>query len=222
MKIFKYGILILLAGTLFLASCMKDNFDLELLSDEMETEPALALPLIYGGFDMDNLAEVIADEDYSLEDEDGDRYYLVYPDTIYWLDETVEFGSELNQDVVTYFQIDVNSLNELAIRMALQIYMEDENHVVLDSVFDGRGVMLDPAIVDADGKLIEATEDDISSTFDTDKISLISDVAYMRVRAGMHSAKGDDDDFVKIYAEYALDYKISFVVNAILNTGDLN
>ena len=132
-------ILGLLAVTLFMASCMKDNFDLDLLSDEIETEPVLALPLIYGGFDMDDLAEVIDDEDYSLEDEDGDRYYLVYPDTIYWLDDVVEFETELDQDVVTYLQIDVASLNELAIRMALQIYMEDENHVVLDSVFDDGG-----------------------------------------------------------------------------------
>lgn len=170
---------------------------------------------------MDDLAEVIADEDYSLEDEDGDRYYLVYPDTIYWLDETVEFETELDQEVVTYLQIDLNSLNELAIRMALQIYMEDENHVVLDSVFDDGGVILEPATVDSDGKLVEATEDDNSSTFDDDKIALVDDVAFMRVRAGMHAAKGDDE-FVKIYADYALDYKISFLANAKLNTGDLN
>lgn len=221
MKKFKFGILSLMAGIIFLASCTKDNFDLNMLSDEMETEPVLALPLIYGGFDMDDLAEVIADEDYSLEDEDGDRYYLVYPDTIYWLDETVEFETELDQEVVTYLQIDLNSLNELAIRMALQIYMEDENHVVLDSVFDDGGVILEPATVDSDGKLVEATEDDNSSTFDDDKIALVDDVAFMRVRAGMHAAKGDDE-FVKIYADYALDYKISFLANAKLNTGDLN
>lgn len=216
-----YKILIMMALALLAASCMKDNFNLDLLSDEIETEPVLTLPLIYGGFDMDDLAEVIDDEDYSLEDEDGERYYLVYPDTIYWLDETVEFETELNQDVITYLQIAVGSNNELAIRMALQIFMEDENHVVLDSVFDGRGIILEPAQVDMDGKLLEAIEDENSSTFDTDKIEVLDDVAFMRVRAGMHASKGDED-FVKIYAEYALDYKISFVANARLNSGDLN
>lgn len=214
-------ILSLLAVTLFMASCMKDNFNLDLLSEEIETEPVLALPLIYGGFDMDDLAEVIDDEDYSLEDEDGDRYYLVYPDTIYWLDDVVEFETELDQDVLTYLRIDVASLNELAIRMALQIYMEDENHVVLDSVFDDGGVLLEPAQIDSDGKLIEATEDENRSTFDADKIALVDDVAFMRVRAGMHASKGEED-YVKIYAEYALDYKISFLANARINSGDLN
>jgi hypothetical protein len=163
----------------------------------------------------------LSDEDYSLEDEDGERYYLVYPDTIYWLDETVDFSGELDEDVVTFFQLTVNSVNELAIRMALQVFMEDENHVVIDSLFDGQGVLLESAQIDSDGKLIQATEDENSATFEEDKISIINDVAFLRFRAGMHSAKGEDE-FVKIYASYALIYEMSFIANAVLNTGDLN
>jgi hypothetical protein len=211
----------LLTGALLITSCMQDNFNLDLLSDEMETEPTLVLPLIYGFFDMDDLAEVLDAEDYSLEDEDGERYYMVYPDTIYWLDETVDFSSELDQDVVTYLQLTVNSVNELAIKMALQVFMEDENHVVLDSFFDGQGVILEPSQIDSDGRLIEATEDENSSTFEEDEISGIKDVAFLRFRAGMHAAKGEDE-FVKIYASYALSYEMSFIANAVLNTGDLN
>ena len=221
MKQITFGLAILLAGALLITSCVKDNFNLDVLSDEMETEPTLVLPLIYGFFDMDDLAEVLDAEDYSLEDEDGESYYLVYPDTIYWLDETVDFSSELDQDVVTFFQLTVKSVNELAIRMALQVFMEDENHVVIDSLFDGRGVLLEPAQVDSDGKLIEATEDENSSTFEEDEIDIINDVAFLRFRAGMHAAKGEDE-FVKIYASYALSYDMSFEVNAVINTGDLN
>jgi len=221
MKKLIFGIIILLFGTLFLASCIQDNFNLDLLSDEMETEPVLNLPLLFGGFDMDDLVEVIDDGDYSLEDEDGDRYYLVYPDTIYWLDETVDYDTELDQDVLTYVRMSVSSVNELAIRMALQIFFEDENHVVIGSLFDDEGMLLQPSQIDSDGKLIEATEDENGSTFDTDKIEMLNDIAYLRVRAGMHAAKGEED-FVKIYASYALNFEIALTANARINTGDLN
>ncbi len=82
MKQITFGLAILLAGALLITSCVQDNFNLDVLSDEMETEPTLVLPLIYGFFDMDDLAEVLDAEDYSLEDEGGESYYLVYPDTI--------------------------------------------------------------------------------------------------------------------------------------------
>lgn len=221
MKKLIFGFIFLLAGALFLASCIQDNFNLDLLSDEMETEPVLNLPLLFGGFDMDDLVEVIDEEDYSLEDEDGERYYLVYPDTIYWLDETVDYDTELDQDVITYVRMTVPSVNELAIRMALQIFFEDENHVVIGSLFDNGGVLLEPAQIDSDGKLLEASEDENSSTFDADKIDMLDDVAYLRVRAGMHAAKGEED-FIKIYASYALNYEIALTANARINTGDLN
>lgn len=204
-----------------MTSCIQDNFNLDVLSDEMEIEPAIVLPLIYGFFDMDDLAEVLDAEDYSLEDEEGEKYYLVYPDTIYWLDETVDYSGDVDEDVVTYLQVTVNTVNELAIRMALQVYMEDENHEVLDSLFDGQGVLLEPSRIDSDGKLIEATEDENSSTIEEDKISIINDVAFLRFRAGMHSTKGEED-YVKIYASYALSYEMSFEVHTVLNTGDLN
>jgi hypothetical protein len=221
MKQITFGLAILLAGALLITSCVQDNFNLDVLSDEMETEPTLVLPLIYGFFDMDDLAEVLDAEDYSLEDEDGESYYLVYPDTIYWLDDIVEFSNDLNQDVITYLEMDVNSINELAIKMVLQIYFEDENHVVLDSLFDNLGVYLAPAEIDDDGKLLEAAVNENSSTFDEYKLSILDDIAYMRVRAGMHAEKGDSL-FLKIYASYALNYEILLTANAIINTGDLN
>ncbi|MFO7669397.1 MAG: hypothetical protein R6W31_07040 [Bacteroidales bacterium] len=221
MKQLIFGFSILLAGMLLVTSCMQDNFDLDLLSDEKEIEPGLVVPLIFGSFNMDDLAEVMDTVDYSLEDENGVPYYLVYPDTIYWVDESVDFISGLNQDVVTYLQLKVNSVNELAIRMALQVYLEDENHVVLDSLFDDRGIVLDPAQIDSNGKLVNVTVDESSSTFDAYKISILGDIAYLRIKAGMHAAKGEAD-FVKIYSSYSINYEMSLTAETRMNTGDLN
>lgn len=212
---------IIFAAFLLITSCVQDNFDLDMLSDEMELEPVLNLPLTYGYFDMDDLAEVIDSEDYSLEDEDGERYYLVYPDTIYWLDETLDFSTDLNQDVVTYMEMNLKSVNELAIKMVMQVFFEDENHVVLDSLFDNLGVYLGPAEIGSDGKLIKATENENGSTFDEDKLGILDEIVFMRVRAGMHASKGDSL-FVKIYASYALNYEMALEVHTKINTGDLN
>lgn len=221
MKQLKIILSSIFAAFLLITSCVQDNFDLDMLSDEMELEPVLNLPLTYGYFDMDDLAEVIDSEDYSLEDEDGERYYLVYPDTIYWLDETLDFSTDLNQDVVTYMEMNLKSVNELAIKMVMQVFFEDENHVVLDSLFDNLGVYLGPAEVGSDGKLIKATENENGSTFDEDKLGILDEIAFMRVRAGMHASKGDSL-FVKIYASYALNYEMALEVHTKINTGDLN
>lgn len=210
----------LISGVL-LSSCMQDVFDLSLLSDEMETEPVLNMPLLYGAFNMDELVEVIDTGDYALEDEEGERYYLVYPDTIYWRDETARVSTELNQDLLTFLKMEVKSSNELAIKMVLQVFLEDENHVVLDSLFDNMGVYIAPSLIDIDGKLIEATANENSSTFDSDKLGILDQIAHIRVRAGMHAEKGEEE-FVKIYASYALSYEISLTANARLNSDELN
>lgn len=210
----------LISGVL-LSSCMQDVFDLSVLSDEMETEPVLNMPLMYGAFNMDELVEVLDTGDYALEDEEGERYYLVYPDTIYWRDETASVSTELNQDVLTFLKMEVNSSNELAIRMVLQVYLEDENHVVLDSLFDNLGVYIAPSLIDNDGKLIEATANENSSTFDSDKLAILDQIAHIRVRAGMHAEKGEEE-FVKIYASYALSYEINLTANARINSDELN
>ncbi len=212
---------IIFIASMLIFSCVQDNFDLNLLSDEMQLEPELNLPLLFGSFDMDDLVEVLDSGDYSLEDGDGERYYLVYPDTIYWLDDTVDFSTELNQEVVTYMEMNLKSLNELAIKIVMQVFLEDENHVVLDSLFDNLGVYLGPAEVDSNGTLTKATENENGATFDEDKLSILDEIAFLRVRAGMYASKGDSI-LVKIYASYALNYEMSLEAQTMINTGDLN
>jgi len=203
-------------------SCLKDNFKLEQLSSDMEFEPGLVAPLLYGSFDMDDLVEVIDTGDYSMEDEEGLVYYLVYADTIHSVDDIVKFDIGLeDDDMVSFFQISLKTLNELAIETRMQIYLEDENHVVLDSLFDMQGIVLGSSTIDSSGKLLEPTENENSSTFDDEKIGILDDIAYMRVKATMRPSKRDEP-FVKIYASYILDYELSMSANAKISTGDLN
>ena len=215
----QFGIIMLMAGGLFLTTCHKEYFELEKLSDEMLYEPTIVLPLLFGSFDMSDIAEVIDSTDYTLEDEEGEPYYLVYTDTIFTLDDTVEFEPGLEEDRVTYLRLTTQSINELALDMVMQIYLQDTNYVVLDSVFDNNGIELGPAQIDSDGRLITATEDENSSTFEAEKIGILDEVSFLWVKARMRAAK-EGEDFVKIYAAYSLEYDISLLVNASVNTSD--
>jgi hypothetical protein len=77
---FIYGILILLAGGFMLRTCNKENFDLDRLSDEMEFEPQLVAPLIYGSVTMSDLMELFDSIEYIDTLNDG-LIYLAYKDT---------------------------------------------------------------------------------------------------------------------------------------------
>lgn len=213
----QYGLFILLSGGIMLTMCNREYFELDRLSTEIELEPGIVAPLIYGSFGISDLVEVLDSADYTFQDEDGEPYYLVYADTIFSVDEKVEFDAGLENDKVTYLKISFRTVNEMPLEMDLQIYLEDANQVVLDSVFDNLGIIVEPSQVDSDGKLITASEDDNSSTFDADKIGMLKDVAYLRVKSKMAALK-EEVDFVKIYAAYSLDFELSISTNVRLNT----
>jgi hypothetical protein len=219
-----FGFIMLLTGGLLFTGCHKEYFKTDRLSDEMEIEPELVLPLINGSMSMEDLTEVIDSTSWVLEDEEGLSYYLLITDTIYSVEETIEADftdSDLDGSMVTGVQINLRTVNELAIQVELQVYLEDENHVVLDSLFDNNGVVLNPARIDSDGKLIEATEDENSATFDSDKVEMLNDVAFTRMSWRMLAAN-EGEDFVKIYATYSLAYEMSIWALFRLNSRDLN
>jgi hypothetical protein len=211
------GILFLMAVSFLLTTCHKEYFELDRLSTEMELESGLVGPLMYGSFTMEDLIEFLDSTDYSMEDESGLTYYLIYADTIFSVDDTTRFETDLPEDMVTMLQMNLKTVNELPFYMELQVYMEDENNTLLDSVFDNQGIVLAPAQLDGDGKLIEFTEDENSTTFDVEKINLLDSVAYLRVKSKMLVAN-EGVDIVKVYATYSMNYKLSLSAKARLKT----
>jgi hypothetical protein len=73
--------LFLLFGGLYLASCNKENFDLDKLSDEIEIHTDLVAPLIFGSMGMGEIVAEFDSTGYVGEFEDG-LIYLTYADTI--------------------------------------------------------------------------------------------------------------------------------------------
>ena len=212
-----FGILFLLAVSFVFTTCHKEYFELDRLSSQNELEPSLVAPLMYGSVTMEDLVEFLDSTDYSLEDEAGLAYYLIYADTIYSVDDTSSFEPGIEDNVVTQLQLNLKTVNELPFDILVQIYLEDTNQAILDSVFDNQGVVLAPAQIDSDGKLLLIPEDENSSTFDNEKINILDSVAYLRVKSQMLVAN-EGEAFVKVYATYSLDYELSLSAKARLIT----
>lgn len=64
-----------------MTNCHKDHFELDRLSDEIELEPQLVVPLIYGSMTMTDLMSVVDSAGYADEFPDG-LIYLAYSDTV--------------------------------------------------------------------------------------------------------------------------------------------
>ena len=143
--------------------------------------------------------------------------------TGYALSDTMEFGATedgIDTGPVEQAQVTVGTVNDLPIHLGLQIYLLDENHALLDSVFDGEAVIIEASSVDADGKLVQASEESTTVDFPEEKLDKLSDVLYMQVEAWLiTSEKGVP--FVKIYSDYSLDFEISVLGKFRINTNEL-
>ncbi len=149
---------------------------------------------------------------------------LDFRSTGFSLQDTLEF--ELAEDgidtsLVKFAQVNMTTLNELPIELMLQVYLLDETYTVIDSVFNADAVLLGASIVNAEGKLEEATEETNSVIFPADKLGRLENVSFMLVEARMITSESGNK-FVKLYSQYSLDFKISLLANLRINNRELN
>lgn len=76
-----YCTIFIMAGSLLMHSCQKDQFQLENLSDEIEIQTDLVAPLIFGSMGMAELVAQFDSSGYVGEFEDG-LLFLTYADTL--------------------------------------------------------------------------------------------------------------------------------------------
>lgn len=132
-----------------------------------------------------------------------------------------EVGDEgVDTTLIKLAQVSVTTVNELPIKLGLQVYLLDINHTVIDSVFDGEAILLGASQVDGQGALAQATEETHNVSFSAEKLGKLQDVTYMWVEASMITS-GLGDQFVKLYPDYSLDFEISMLANFRINTREL-
>jgi hypothetical protein len=139
------------------------------------------------------------------------------------LEDTLEFevGEEgVDTSLVKSARISLSTLNELPIELKMQVYMLNEYHMILDSVFSGEVPVLAASQVDMEGRLVSPSEETSSALFLTEKLAMFEEVRYLLVRASLVTSELGDQ-FVKFYSDYTLDYEISLDANVRVNTREL-
>lgn len=143
--------------------------------------------------------------------------------TGYALEDTLEFelGDEgVDTSLVRNVVVRVNTVNELPVELVLQLYLLDESHLVLDSIFDEDDVFLPASEVDNRGLLVSASENSNIISFPLEKLGKLEHVRYMQVKARLVTS-GLGAQFVKFYSDYSLEFEISMYADFIINTRKL-
>lgn len=144
--------------------------------------------------------------------------------SMFSLQDTVEFGigeDGTDTDMIEHLEVILTTLSEIPIQMEVQLYMMDGNYTVLDSVFDGRGILLEASSVDENGKLLQAMEERNTAVLDNEKIGKLESTEYAMIDARLFTT-GGGDRFVKLYTQYSLNFTLSVYGKFSLNTSELN
>lgn len=143
--------------------------------------------------------------------------------TQYALEDTLEFefgDAEIDTSIIRNVQFKVSTVNELPVELDLQLYLLNEFHGVIDSVFEKDGVFLPASEVDANGLLQSASEQSNMADFPTEKLGRLDNVHFILVAARLHTS-GNGQQFVKFYSDYSLEFEISMHANFRINTQEL-
>ena len=141
----------------------------------------------------------------------------------YALTDTIDFDmgeNGIDTTVIKEVEIYLNTVNELPLQLGLQIYLLDENHLVLDSLFDDGLPLLPASEVDGEGKLLNASETDQTVHLPTERLGIFQQTKFLQIQAHLLTS-GSGIPFVKFYSDYTMDFEISFYAGFRINTREL-
>jgi hypothetical protein len=139
------------------------------------------------------------------------------------MEDTMEFemgAPGIDTSMVRQVKLTMSTVNELPIKLDLQVYLLDEFYQVLDSVFGENVVILAASEVDQEGKLIQAGEEANTAIFPAEKLGKLEEIRYLQVQARMNTSELGSKD-VKLYSDYSLDFKLSLFADLFINSREL-
>ncbi len=143
--------------------------------------------------------------------------------TGYSLEDTVDFSlgeDGIDTDIIKQVEVRLETVNEIPVHLDVQVYLLDEQYTQLDSIFDERAVLLEASSVNDQGELLEASTEVNVASMTTEQISKLGEAAFARIVAKLYTSN-EGEDFVKLYAQYALNFKLSMSANFKINTREL-
>lgn len=109
-------------------------------------------------------------------------------------------------------------INSFPVSAQPQIYLLDENQVLLDSLFSWNEVIEGAADTNGDGKADPHKSAPIDIDLPRSKIDALFDTRYIIVKARLSTTDYPDTD-VKLYSSYYLDYNVGVIAQLKIKTG---
>jgi hypothetical protein len=168
MKI-KYRSLFIVSLILLVSACQKGELDFSKKSNYYDVEREIAIPLVYGNMDFNDLLNVDPDtlEIFHLLDTLNVYYNLEYDHQ-----DTIKLGKIDKNISVQFAKLYYWFKNQFPIGLDTRIYMLDTIHsVIIDSILFNSNpgeVFLQPAPVDTNGIVIQDSVKQISGIIDID------------------------------------------------------
>ncbi len=101
----------------------------------------------------------------------------------------------------------ISTINELPFTGSLDLYLLDEDDVVLDSLIDNI-IFSTPTSFDANDKAITPSEITTEIILSQSLINTLIEAAKMKTVIKIASANSDNGDFVEVFADYETNIKI--------------
>lgn len=166
-----------------LTSCLKDEYELDNLS--VGISPEIAIPILTT----------------SIEADSNDLLDLFFSDTV-----------EIDSSIFAHISratIRVNVENEFPLEGKLVLYIADDNYVILDSLTDGLGILIQAATVDSSGETIEITKKRSDLLADEDAILNLRNSVKIIILTELGT--GNNGSAVKIHSTYSMKIKLGLM-----------
>jgi hypothetical protein len=124
-------------------------------------------------------------------------------------------------DYINYFKFTVDGKNEFPLEVGIQVFFTDSSYVVLDSLFVGNSVLLNPAAVNVNGKVSKAEDFKKSVELSKERLTGIRKTKFAIFRAKLNTSNASAGQYVKFYSYYKLDFKMSVKTNLTINSRKL-
>ena len=145
----------------------------------------------------------------------GKAEFLVLLDTITfdYLSTTLPVPEEIEQLIVQ-----LNITNSFPVTLTPQVYLLDENRILLDSLFTGTEKIEGAKDTNGDGKADPHIQDPVYIDLPREKIDALSETHYLITKGELTTTDYPDSD-VRFYSTYYLDYIIGLIAQLKINTG---
>lgn len=130
-----------------------------------------------------------------------------------------EFGEAV--EYIERLKVTLDATNGLPLEVDLQVLFLDENYSIIDSMFIDNKMFLEPALLDLNDEVIEGKSQTHEISFSSSRLEAIKSTKYAIVKAAVSTAGASEDNYVKFFSDYKIDFKLKLMARFNINSRDL-